>query len=150
MEPVLSAPRFDPQTASRAELSMLVQRLLDEEQRSAAALVFKEAEIRRQTAELHAKDLKIQLLTLELAHLRRIRFGVKSEALPVAQRDVFEDSWNEDLSAVTAEVEHLAEPPSATVARPKRPRASPCRRICRASTIATNPIPASAATAGRR
>ena len=31
--------------------------------------------------EIHAQTLKIQALTLELAHLRRIRFGKKNEAL---------------------------------------------------------------------
>jgi len=40
-----------------------------------------EAEIARQSAELQARDLLIEQLKLQLAHLRRHRFGSKSEAL---------------------------------------------------------------------
>ena len=40
-------------------------------------------------AELKLRELKIQQLTLELAHHKRLRFGVKSEALSPEQRDLF-------------------------------------------------------------
>jgi len=50
-------------------VAALVQALLDQ--------VKKDAET------LQAKDLKIQALILELAHLRRLRYGVKNEALSV-------------------------------------------------------------------
>ena len=74
--------------------------------------------------ELQAKDIKIQALTMELAYLRRIRYGAKSEALSHVHRDLFEDSWNEDLAAVEAELEKVTDPePGLTVAKPKRPRA---------------------------
>ena len=61
--------------------------------------------------QLNAANLKIQALTLELAHHRRLQFGVKSEALSAEQRDLFEESWQEDASALEAAVEQL-EPPS--------------------------------------
>ncbi len=48
-----------------------LQRLLDQ----------REAEIARQSAELLARDLLIEKLKLQLANLRRHRFGAKSEAL---------------------------------------------------------------------
>lgn len=70
-------------------------------------------------AELQQKDLKIQALMLELAHLRRIRYGKKHEALSSIQHDLFEESRLEDIAAVTEEAEQLA--PSAR--RPKRDRA---------------------------
>jgi hypothetical protein len=44
-------------------------------------LVRREAEITRQSAELLARDLLIEKLKLQLAHLRRHRFGAKSETL---------------------------------------------------------------------
>ena len=44
-------------------------------------LVQREAEIARQSAELLARDLLIEKLKLQLSHLRRHRFGIKSEAL---------------------------------------------------------------------
>jgi len=44
-------------------------------------LVQREAEIARQSTELLARDLLIEKLKLQLSHLRRHRFGAKSEAL---------------------------------------------------------------------
>ncbi len=107
--------------AVKTELEQALQAdiaaLQEEAKRHAERLPAKEAEI-------HAKDLKIQALTLELAHLRRIRYGVKSEALAQVQRDLFEETWNTDLAAAAAELEQVAEEePCPTVAKPKRPRA---------------------------
>ena len=67
---------------------------------------------------------KIQALTHELAHIRRIRYGVKSESLAPLQRDVFEESWNTDLAAIEAEIEQLTDDPAPVIStQPKRPRA---------------------------
>jgi transposase len=52
--------------------------------------------------------LKIQALTLELAHYKRIRFANKSEQFSAEQRELFEESWNIDTSAQEAEVEQLS------------------------------------------
>jgi len=52
--------------------------------------------------ELKAAQLKIQALTLELAHHRRIRFGHKNEALSPEQRDLFQETWSADLAAMEA------------------------------------------------
>lgn len=49
--------------------------------------------------------LKIQALTLELAYYKRIRFANKSEQFSPEQRELFEESWNADTSALEAEVE---------------------------------------------
>lgn len=59
-------------------------------------------------AELQAAQLKIQALTLELAHHRRIRYGHKNEAFSPEQRDLFQETWNVDLGAIEAEVEIAA------------------------------------------
>ena len=48
--------------------------------------------------------IKIQALTLELAYYKRIRFANKSEQFSAEQRELFEESWNTDTSAITAEV----------------------------------------------
>nr|WP_027159175.1 IS66 family transposase [Methylobacter luteus] len=93
-------------------------------QQDAEILRAKEAELQAKDTEIQAKDLKIQALTLELAHIKRIRYGVKSEALAPLQRDVFEETWNTDLSALEAEIEQLADnQPCTTVVKPQRPRA---------------------------
>lgn len=62
--------------------------------------------------------LKIQALTLELAYYKRIRFANKSEQFSPEQRELFEESWNADTSALEAEVERLA-----STKPPKRERA---------------------------
>lgn len=103
----LAALKLD--TVTRQQVSGLFQNLLEQHQ----------ASLESKDAELHARDLKIQALTLELAHLRRIRYGAKSEALSPIQKDLFQESWNEDVAALTAQVEHLA--PSS--AKKKRDRA---------------------------
>ena len=74
--------------AAKTQVAALVQALLDQAKKDAE--------------NLQAKDLKIQALILELAHLRRIRYGVKSEALSSVQRDLFEETCNEDIAALEA------------------------------------------------
>ncbi|MCB0138243.1 MAG: transposase, partial [Caldilineaceae bacterium] len=58
----------------------------------------------RDAATIKAANLKIQALTLELAHLRRLRFGNKSEAFSPEQRELFQETWDTDLGAIEAEV----------------------------------------------
>ena len=62
-----------------------------------SALQFQLAE---RDAELKRRELKIQKLTLELAHHKRIRFGCKSEALSPEQRDLFLEASDEDGAAI--------------------------------------------------
>lgn len=97
---------------AQIRVAVLVQSLIEEAQ-------FKELRLQQAQQEAKAKDLKIQALTLELATLRRIRYGVKSEALSREQLDLFQEASDEDLAAVETEVERLAEPAS----KPKRQRA---------------------------
>lgn len=80
-------------TAARA-----IRKLIDDAQRSAAE------QITRRDIELHASKTKIQALTLELAHLRRMRFGVKSEALDAETRDLFQETLASDVAAAEAEL----------------------------------------------
>ena len=96
--------------AAKTQVAALVQSLLDQ--------VKKEYE-----TDIQAKDLKIQALILELAHLRRFRYGVKSEALSGLQRDLFEETFNEDVAALEAEIEQTDDQAGSTVTKPKRPRA---------------------------
>jgi hypothetical protein len=96
--------------AAKTQVTALLQALLDQ--------VKKDAEtIQANTIDIQSKDLKIQALILELAHLRRLRYGVKNEALSGLQRDLFEETCNEDIAALEAEVEQAG----ATVTKPKRP-----------------------------
>lgn len=77
----------------------------------------------RDAATIHAANLKIQALTLELAHHRRMRFGNKSEAFSPEQRHLFQETWDSDLSAIEAEFEQLGEAGGSATDPEKRPRA---------------------------
>ena len=93
--------------------------------------VKKEAE--KYETDIQAKDLKIQALILELAHLRRLGYGVKNEALSGLQLDLFEETCNEVVAALEPEVEQAGDQAGDTVTKPKRgpPAVSPCHSICR-------------------
>jgi len=102
MDLVAELARFNPDPALMASLSAtLLQAQKDADQ------------ITRQRAEIHTKDIKIQALTLELAHHKRMRFANKSEAFSPQQQQLFEESLRTDESAIEAEVEQIA-------ARPKK------------------------------
>jgi len=73
----------------------------------------------KQASELKLLEAKNQALILELAHLRRIRYSVKSEALSQPQLSLFEEDWQADISAIEAEIEQLPLP----VPQKKRARA---------------------------
>jgi len=104
--------QFDLESASKKQVADLIQMLLEQ--------------VKKDAVELQSKDDKIQALTYELAYLRRIRYGVKSETFSQLQADLFADTWNEDVAAVEAELEQLAEQqPVVTIDKPKRPRRPP-------------------------
>ena len=76
---------------AKTEVSNLIQSLLTQAQN-----------------ELKLLEAKNQALTLELAHLRRIRYGAKSEALSQPQFSLFEEDWQTDVAAIEAEIEQIA------------------------------------------
>ncbi len=109
--------QFDLETASKTQVAEMVRALLEQAKKDAQ-------EIQRKTVELQSKEDKIQALTYELSYLRRIRYGAKTEAFSQLQKDLFEESWNEDVAAAEAALEQLsATAPVDTDCKPKRPRA---------------------------
>jgi len=83
--------------------------------------------IARHEAALHAADLKIQALTLALAHHQRLRFGQKSEAFAAAgQRELFEETVAADQAAIEAELEQLL--PKTRSKAPRKPRVRAVRQ----------------------
>ena len=85
-----------------AQISALQSQLAERD----VALLARDAELKR-------RELKIQQLTLELAHHRRIRFGCTSEALTSEQRDLFAEACDEDGAAIVAELEQQQAPAAA-------------------------------------
>lgn len=117
MNPLAQLDQLNLEPAAKTEVAALIQSLIEQNERDAKVIQTKDTTI-------HAKDVKIEALTFELAYYKRIRFSRKNESLAPLQRDVFEETWNTDLSAIEAEVEQLQDDqPCDTVARPKRPRA---------------------------
>ena len=96
--------RFNPDPALANWIAGTVQTLLDQAQKDAAEATRLAEQITRRDSELRFAQTKIHALTLELAHLRRMRFGVRSEALTVEQRDLFQETWVSDLAAAEAEL----------------------------------------------
>lgn len=83
------------------------------------------AEAARLKASLQHAETKIQALTLEFAHLKRLRYGVKSEALSAERRDLFQDTQETDLATVAAETEQIASTPCKERGRVGRQPLSP-------------------------
>jgi transposase len=106
MNPLAQLGQLNLDPAAKSQVVALFHTLLDQAAHDAKTI--------------QAKVLKIQALTHELAHIRRIRYGVKSEALSPLQRDVFEEGFNADLAAIE---QFKDEETGGTGAKPKRPRA---------------------------
>lgn len=70
--------------------------------------------------ELKNAQLKIQAITLELAHHKRAKFGIKSESLPPQQRELFESDWQADKAELESAVDALQ--PQVRAARSKAGR----------------------------
>jgi hypothetical protein len=117
--------RFNPDPALANWVTGALQGLLDQTQKDAGETRRLAAQVTHRDTELHAAKTKIQALTLELAHLRRMRFGVRSETLSADQRDLFQETLASDLAAAEVEMaKRLADAPATPAAPPApRPRA---------------------------
>ena len=88
-----------------------------------AELALAQQALASREAALHAAQLKIQRLTLELANHNRLRFGQKSEVLAQNQGDLFAETVLIDQAAIEAEIDRLALQLQPTRARTSRVRA---------------------------
>ncbi|SFQ13557.1 Transposase C of IS166 homeodomain-containing protein [Nitrosomonas cryotolerans] len=96
-------------TDTRQRVADLVQVLLDQAQQT-----------------IHFQRTKIQALTLELAHLDRVRFGKKNEALSALspkQLNPLEESTLLDIAAIKVEIERIDDMLKADGVRSQRSRA---------------------------
>ncbi len=77
--------------------------------------------------EIEWRDAKIEKLTFEMAQLRRVKFGKKSEQLDAEQKALFDEAVDADLAALEAQLaELMAAKRKDTEPAPERPkRAAP-------------------------
>jgi transposase len=80
------------------------------------------AEVDEKKRELHYRQTRIDQLTHELAMLKRLQFGKRSEQLSTEQMSLLEEAIDEDLAALEAELEQLV-----AETAPIKPRAQPKR-----------------------
>jgi len=125
--PINSLAKLDQlnlKPAAKTHVAAMLQALVEQAAQDAHTIADQQRLLHTKEASLQAKEAKIAALTHELAYYKRIRFSTKSEAWAPLQRDVFEETWNTDISAIEADVELLQDDqPDDTVARPKRARA---------------------------
>jgi hypothetical protein len=80
----------------------------------------------RQTRDRHEiewRDAKIEKLSVEMAQLRRVKFGKKSEQLDAEQKALFDEAVDTDLAALEAQLaELLAAKRKPDDVRPERPK----------------------------
>ena len=65
-------------------------------------------QITERDEQLKFKDAKLQKLTYELARLKRLKFGVRTEAMTADQRRLFEETLSEDEADLQARIEALS------------------------------------------
>ena len=109
LEAMSALPQFDAEALAAMapdELRALTAQLL--------ARIEQDAQRAEQASQAIAlRDAKIDKLSFELAQLRRIRFGVKSEQLDAQQRPLFEEAVQADIAALEEELLsliHISEP----------------------------------------
>jgi transposase len=80
----------------------------------------------RDAQELIWRDAKIDKLTFEIAQLKRMQFGVKSEQLGADQRALFDEAVGGDIAAIEEQIAALqATLPPKAQAQPRTPKRTP-------------------------
>lgn len=110
-QPALGTP-LSAQLSAALKAGTLPDALAQAVQEMAAQLQSQAVELQSQAVELHARNTelfaaktKIDALVLELAHLRRMRYGVRSETLRGETKDLFEETLDADIAAAQLKLE---------------------------------------------
>ena len=101
---------------------MSTQELRDLTTALIAQLTAKDEQLSAKDQELKFKQLKIDQLTHEMAILKRWRFGRRSEQLDPAQRSLLEERIDEDIEAISLELEALRAAPKREAPPKEKPR----------------------------
>ena len=84
--------------------------------------------LQRKDRDIAYRDAKIENITFELARLKRWKFGAKSEAMTIEQRQMFQDTLLEDEADLEAQLAALQAALPKVHAKPKAPPRRPRRQ----------------------
>jgi transposase len=109
---------------SKCELEALTRLFENAQKEAEKHLSSTQAELLRAQTESHHFKIHIEKLTLELAYLRRQRFGAKSENYSIEQADLFQENFSTDIAAIETELaKKMAAKQAEADAQPTLPRA---------------------------
>lgn len=89
------------------EVVALLQRLRQHIEAKDRALEHKDRELDRKSREIAWRDARLEKLHLELARLKRWKFGAKTEAMNAQQRALFEETCAADQASLEAQLAAL-------------------------------------------
>ena len=105
----MSKPNLESMNAE--ELRTFAASLFSDLERKDAELKARDVLIDAKDRLIQVKDLTISKLSHEMAVLKRWRFGKASEAFHGLQRNLLEESIDEDLGAIEIELDTFRDPP---------------------------------------
>ena len=111
-------------------VTALAAQMLEHIEQQARQIEFKEQQIQRQARDIAWRDAKLEKLNFELARLKRWKFGARTEAMSIEQRQMFQDTLLEDEASLQAQLAQLqaqraaaaAQAPAVPKTAPQRPR----------------------------
>jgi transposase len=117
--------RIAEQDSALAERERCIESQIQTLAERAATLAERDQRIASQQREIQQRDQRIDLLHAEIARLKRIQFGAKTEAMSALQRGLFEEAVAEEIAAAEQALEQashaeVASPAEAPIARPAK------------------------------
>ena len=111
-------------------VTALAAQMLEHIEQQTRQIEFKEQLIQRQARDIAWRDAKLEKLNFELARLKRWKFGARTEAMSIEQRQMFQDTLLEDEASLQAQLAQLqaqraaaaAQAPAVPKTAPQRPR----------------------------
>ena len=116
----------DLQGLSQEAITVLAAQMLGHIEQQARDLESQHKLLQRKDRDIAWRDAKIEKITVELARLKRWKYGAKSEAMTADQRQMFQDTLLEDEADLEAQLAALQAALPKTQPKPKdaprRPR----------------------------
>ena len=109
-----------------AQVAQMLREMGQQIEQQARDIERRNDEIERKDREIAWRDARLEKINLELARLKRWKFGAKTEALTAQQRALFAETLVEDEASLQAQLAELQaklpQPPAAPKDAPRRPR----------------------------